>query len=302
MKQIDVLCVGATSFDLVFGVDHHPLADEKIMAQSLLMCGGGPAANAAVTVARLGLRAAFAGYLGNDVFGNLHLKELQADSVDTSLIVRGEYATPLSAVWVKPDGQRALVNYRAPQAVLPRGSIDFSGIHPGVILFDGHEAEISLPLLRSAKAMGIRTILDAGSLHSGTTKLFEKVDYLVCSRKFAREFSGETDMQIAIVRLAEHHPNVVVTLGADGLIWKTRNGEGFLPAYPVKAVDTTGAGDVFHGAFAAAIARNKTLDYALKFAGAVAALSCTGTGGRKGIPHKTQVQSYLDSVGLENWN
>ena len=89
MQNIDVLCVGATSYDFVFRVKHHPGSDEKTTADTIIRCGGGPAANAAVTVARMGLRSAFAGYLGADIFGQLHLEELKAVGVDTGLVVRG---------------------------------------------------------------------------------------------------------------------------------------------------------------------------------------------------------------------
>ena len=89
MQPIDVLCVGATSYDFVFWVNHQPGPDEKTSADAFIRCGGGPAANASVTVARMGLRSAFAGYLGSDIFGRMHLEELEAAGVDTGLVVRG---------------------------------------------------------------------------------------------------------------------------------------------------------------------------------------------------------------------
>ncbi|MDX1776681.1 MAG: PfkB family carbohydrate kinase, partial [Desulfobulbales bacterium] len=120
---IDVLCVGASTYDLVYSVDRHPLPDEKIRAHSFTGCGGGPAANAAVTVARLGLQAAFAGYLGNDIFGKAHFEELQQAGVHTGLVHRGQYSSALSVVLVKPGGSRALVNYREPGSFLSADSV-----------------------------------------------------------------------------------------------------------------------------------------------------------------------------------
>ena len=87
--NVDVLCVGHASYDLVFSVAHHPSADEKIVADGLLSCGGGPAANAAVCVARLGFTSAFAGYLGRDLYGDNHFQELNDEGVNTQLIIRG---------------------------------------------------------------------------------------------------------------------------------------------------------------------------------------------------------------------
>ncbi|MDD5631094.1 MAG: PfkB family carbohydrate kinase, partial [Methylococcales bacterium] len=105
--HIDVLCVGHASYDLVFSVDHHPAEDEKIVAGGFVSCGGGPAANAAVTVAKLGFKSAFSGYLGQDLYGEKHYQELVGLGVNADLISRGTSPTPLSTVLVKPDGKRA---------------------------------------------------------------------------------------------------------------------------------------------------------------------------------------------------
>ena len=208
MQTIDVLCVGATSYDFVFRVNHHPGSDEKTTADAFIRCGGGPAANASVTVARMGLRSAFAGYLGSDIFGRMHLEELKAAGVDTGLVVRGEYPTPLSSVLVNPSGERSLVNYRDADSVLPAERIDFSTLHPEVILFDGHEPELSLSLMNDAHARGIKTVLDAGSLNKGTSRLFDKVGYLVCSEKFAYELTGASSPDKAMETLCSYSPSV----------------------------------------------------------------------------------------------
>ena len=92
--NIDVLCVGHASYDFVFSVDHHPTADEKIVAQNFLSCGGGPAANAAVTAAKLNFKTAFAGYLGQDIYGENHYQEFLNYSVNTDLIIHGSSPTP----------------------------------------------------------------------------------------------------------------------------------------------------------------------------------------------------------------
>ena len=88
MKKVDVLCIGIAAYDLTLSLDHHPLPDDKAMADSLICCGGGPAANAAVTVARLGYTSAYAGYIGNDVYGDTLIKEFTSEGVVTDYIVR----------------------------------------------------------------------------------------------------------------------------------------------------------------------------------------------------------------------
>ncbi len=280
--NIDVLCVGHASYDLVFSVSHHPLDDEKIVAESFLGCGGGPAANAAVTVAKLGFTAAFAGYLGNDIYGEKHYQELLEWGINTDLIIRGSSPTPLSTILVKPNGHRALVNYKGDTQALCVNAIDFSSVKAKVVLFDGHEPHLSLPLIHDLKKSDALTVLDAGSVHEGTLSLMTEVDYLVCSEKFAVQFAGGEIT--ALARLGEISPNVVITLGERGLIWQKGQVQGSLPAFPITAVDTTGAGDAFHGAFAAAVALGMDWENILRYASAAGAICCKKIGARSGLP------------------
>ena len=292
--NIDVLCVGHACYDLVFSVAHHPAENEKIFADNLLFCGGGPAANAAVMVAKLGFSAAFAGYLGRDAYGELHYQELLAHGINTECVSRGDLPTPLSTVIVKPDGNRALINYKGDTKPLTADAIDFSTIHPKVILFDGHEPFISVPLAKQARDAGIATVLDAGSVHDGTLALMGLVDYLVCSEKFALQLKG--DEQTALTYLADFAPFVVITLGERGLIWQHEQESGALPALAVNAIDTTGAGDAFHGAFAAAIAANLEWLTALRYASVAGSLCCTKMGARLGLPSKQEHEAVFTNL------
>jgi sulfofructose kinase len=291
--KIDVLCVGLSAFDLVYSVSRHPEPDEKMSAYGLVACGGGPAANAAVTVARLGLKCAYAGYLGPDTFGEKHFQEFKSEGVITDFIVRGREPTPLACILVKPNGHRTVVAYPVTHQTVPAGSVDFSKVQPTVILLDGHELELARPLVARARSEGIRTVLDAGSVHPGTEYLIDKVDYLVCSEEFALDFTGESEARSALSKLYESNSTVVITLGDRGLIWKNESGEGHLPAFNADVVDTTGAGDAFHGAFAACVAWGRDWEYTLRYSSAVAALCCTKLGARIGIPTKEQVEDFL---------
>jgi sulfofructose kinase len=293
--HVDVLCVGHASYDLVFAVDHHPQADEKTFAQQFISCGGGPAANAAVTVSRLGFKSAFAGYLGNDYFGQRNLEEFEKASVNTDLIARGDSPTPVSTIWVKPDGKRTLVNYKGSTRPLAASKLDFSRCRSKVVLFDGHEPDIvSSELIKIMQGGNIATVLDAGSVHRGTLKLLKLVDYTVASQKFSCEYTGKDDPEQAAVELSRYCPSVVITLGERGLVWKNIRGSGTLPAFSVAAVDTTGAGDAFHGAFAAGLAAGKSWRELLEYAAAVAALCCTKYGARPAIPSAEAVDEFLN--------
>jgi sulfofructose kinase len=292
MGGLDVLCLGHASYDLVFSVSQHPAADEKAVADSLLSCGGGPAANAAVCIAKLGMQAGFCGYLGKDVYGESHLQELQANGVDTLLVTRGDSPTPLSAVLVKPDGKRSLINYKGDTQALPANAVNFTGTAAKVLLFDGHEPHISLALLAQLNGQPIPSVLDAGSLHDGTRALTQKVDYLVASEKFALQYAGCE--QTALMQLSALAPTVVITLGERGLLWRRGSETGALSAPPIPAaIDTTGAGDAFHGAFAAGLAANLAWQDLLRYASAAGALCCTQLGARPGLPNKQQVTELL---------
>lgn len=291
--NIDVLCVGHASYDLIFSVAQHPKADEKIVAEQFIACGGGPAANAAVQIARLGGHAAFAGYLGLDVYGAAHLAELTTQGVNTDYVVRGNCPTPLSTIIVKPQGQRALINYKGETEALAENAIDFSHLTAKVVLFDGHEPHISVPLAQTA----MPTVLDAGSVHEGTLALMGLVDYLVCSEKFALQLKA--DVLTALSDLASIAPFVVITLGEHGLLWQHGAERGTLPALSIDAIDTTGAGDAFHGAFSLAVANQWSWLDSLRYASVAGSLCCTKMGARLGLASHSEHSAVLNNLPKE---
>ncbi len=287
----DVLCVGHAAFDITMAVTRHPSADEKMQADALDLAGGGPAANAAVQIARLGGSAAFCGYLGRDIFGDAHLAELRREGVDVSPVVRGGHPTPVSQILAKPDGARSVVNFRGRTPHLPADVL--RPAMPKAMLFDGHEPLVSEALCHQAGKAGVPTVLDAGSVHTGTRRLAPVVDVLAASEKFARQWSGETDMEKALDRLLGVNACVVITLGERGLLWARDGERGTLPAFGVQAVDSTGAGDAFHGALALAMARGTDWQQTLRLASATGALTCTRLGARAALPDLRAVETLL---------
>ena len=313
--SVDVLCLGIACYDLIFSVDRHVGADEKIRASELTACGGGLAANAAMTVARLGYAVAFAGYLGQDMYGDSHIDELRAAGVNTELVARGEQPTSLSAILVKPDGARALVNYGAwpgretttqqgtgqgQPGPAGRGGIPAGSLPPACCLWwTGIIIAAADRLVDRARAENIPTVLDGDMLHAGTKTLMEKVEFLVVSEHFAQDFTRHTDPTIALEQLSNCAPSTIITLDDRGLCWHNRAdsrfgaGAGSYPAFAVVAEDTTGAGDAFHGAFAAGLARGMGWEELLRFASAVGALCCSRKGARLGIPTGAEVAAFL---------
>jgi sulfofructose kinase len=292
---IDVLCVGYACIDINFNTSHHPTADEKIRAHSMHSCGGGPASNAAVTIARLGGRAAFSGYLGEDGFGEAHIKELNEAGVSVSGIYRSQAPTPVAAVTIKPNGERSIVDYRSASALVSEDYITLSAQPARVLLVDGHQPLLSAKLVDEARRLGIPSVLDAGSINDGTMLLYNKVDYLISSEKFARQFSGEDDARKALAALEGSAPYIAVTWGSDGVYWHDSEGQHHMPGFDIEAVDTTGAGDAFHGAFALGLAQNLELSRNLRRACATGALTCMQVGARTALPTRERVDALCQA-------
>jgi sulfofructose kinase len=277
--------------DINFNAAHHPTADEKLRATNMHTCGGGPAANAAVTIARLGGSARFSGYLGNDAFGDAHLREFASNGVHADGLHRGDAPTPVAAVTIKPNGERSIIDYRAPSALAAEDTISLTKFPAKVLLIDGHQPLLSLALIEEARALGIPSILDAGSINDGTQLLYNKVDYLITSAKFAKHFSGEDDPRTALATLDGAAPLIACTWGADGVYWQDEYGQHHTPAFDIEAVDTTGAGDAFHGAFALGIAEGLKTKQNMRRACATGALTCLRAGARSALPTRKAVDA-----------
>ncbi len=289
----DLFCMGHACYDLIFTVDHHPGPDEKSRADAFISCGGGTAANGAMTAAWLGYRVAFSGYLGNDIYGQQHLDELHAVGIDTTQVVRGVAPTPISSIFVKPDGARSIVNYKGETDGLTAADVALDEVDARVVLLDGHQPALAFDVAAWARARGIPVVLDADTINAGNIQLARRCDYVVATLHFALEFTGAATPQEGLANLARSVPTAVVTLGADGLIWQRGDEQGELPAFPVEVVDTTGAGDTFHGAFAAGVAAGMDWIDLLRYASAAGALCCTGHGARLAIPTPQEVEALL---------
>jgi len=280
----NVLCVGYACIDINFNTPHHPAPDEKMRATDMHTCGGGPAANAAVTIARLGGSVRFSGYLGNDAFGDAHLREFEEAGVLADVLHRDNAPTPVAAVIIKPNGNRSIIDYRAPSALAPKDTISLR-THPAkVLLVDGHQPLLSLALVEEARILGIPSVLDAGSINDGTLMLYNKVDYLITSEKFAKQYSGEDNPRTALAALDGTASFIAVTWGHEGVYWQNEHGQHHTPAFDIEPVDTTGAGDAFHGAFALGLAENLDPKINIRRACAAGALTCLKNGARSALP------------------
>ena len=299
----EILCVGHASWDIGAIVPAFPVENGKCEIRELRESGGGPAANAAFLLSSWGIRCAFAGLVGDDDHGRRIRKEFQAAGTDVSLLeLRPGHATPVSLILVnQQNGSRTIVNRKIPAGPLQIDAAGAAALAPAALLLDGHELPASLTALEACPRAV--SILDAGSWREGTAELAGRVDHLVASERFAKQASGlaglndDADRREAVRRLREkYQTGVVVTLGENGLVADDGTGFLHLPAYPAQVVDTTAAGDIFHGACAYAVVQKLPFQDALRFASMAASLSVRKPGGRGSIPALADVKESLTHV------
>lgn len=296
MTTRPVVGLGQCSWDLLGRVAAYPQVDEKIDLQEYAEQGGGPVATALVTLARLGLPTAFLGTLGGDHYAASIREGLRAEGVDVRLLQQDHQGTSqVSFIAVDPSGRRTIFCHkgaRRPFSLTP----DVIALieSAAALLLDGGEAEAALAAARLAKERGIPVLLDGGSLHESTRALLPYCSELVVSEKFARQLTPDGPETALELLLQQGARTAVVTLGAQGSLGREVGGELVVcQAFPAQVVDTTGCGDVFHGAYLYALLRGDSLLERLRFASVCAALKALQLGGRSGIPRLEEVQRSL---------
>lgn len=282
-----VICLGLSALDQIWRVpEFFSGGGQKIRSLEYGTAGGGMAATASVAVARLGGIAAFWGRGGDDAAGHEMRRALSEQGVDVSqfrLFASGK--SSVSGILVDAAGERQIVNFRGefpePADWLPLGEID----RASAVLADPRWVSGAKALFEAARAKAVPTILDADVADARVFEtLLPLTDHAVFSEPALAGFAGSTD-DAALAAVAKYGCSIAaVTRGANGVTWRENDVVRHQPAYAVTAVDTTGAGDVFHGAYALAIGARLAADDAMSFAAAAAALKCTRPGGRAGIP------------------
>ena len=301
--MVDVLCIGHAAYDITIPLDEYPIENKKYSISHTVECGGGPAANAAYLLSKWGIDAAYIGLLGNDVYGKKIIQEFDEVGTDVSLVkLEKKYPTPFSTIIVNvKNGSRTIINRKVPHDYITVNIFEMEKFHPKIILMDGHELKASIQAMKLfPEAI---TVLDAGSAKQGTLLLAKEVDYLICSERFALEIcnieslDNENDYEFCIKELRKLNNNqIVVTLGERGLIYEHDSYVKHLNAYENQVVDTTGAGDIFHGAFAYGLLKGYDLLENLKLSSISSSLSVAMLGGKTSIPELTSVIDILNST------
>lgn len=292
-----VTCVGIAVMDLLFSVDALPTGPGKLYADGFVEVGGGVAANAAVAVARLGGTARYVGRVGDDALGIRLLDELRDEGVDvTGVTTAQDLTSPVSAVFVDGAGERTIVNHTPPD--LFAGPADLAAAADGsdAVLVDVRWPSGAESALAVARAAGIPSVFDFDRpMDDEGDSLIELASHVAFSDTALAATAGTTDTETALRILADRTDAwLAVTRGARGVWWLADDELCHQPAFPVDAVDTVGAGDVFHGALALALAEGRSEAEAVRFASAAAALKCTRPGGRSGTPTRSEVDQFLE--------
>jgi len=301
--MFDIIGLGYSAVDYLGVVPHMPEMDTKLEIECFTRQGGGVTATAMVAAARLGAATAFVGAVGDDDLGDFTVRELDREGVDTSQVVRVPGASSqFSFIMVhKSTGKRTILWTRSNVPPLDPAALDRDFIASCKVLhIDRHEVGAAIQAAHWAHEAGAIVVMDAGTYAPEVDDLLPHADVLITSHAFATDLTGEPDPAQSVRALLMGRRIAGVTCGDKGSWFATRDGDEFrVPAFEVDVVDTTGAGDVFHGAFSFGLARRWNARQCARFASAVAALKCTKLGGRAGIPTYAQTQRFLSSATPE---
>jgi sulfofructose kinase len=295
--SVTALCVGQAGVQFVGAVPRLPWSHvDRQELSAFTLQGGGAAATAAVTLAKLGAKVTFGGRLPDDFLGDWTAQGLQESGLDLRHLKRQEGGVSPVAFVVLDQGRQSRsvfwsdgVCQKLRPKEIPLSALDGMGL----LLVDGAFPEAQLALVEGARKRGVKTLLAAHALAPGMAQLVAAVQAVVASERFARELSALTPNSLTEI-LALGPEIAVVTLGEDGSVGQMKDGEALrADAFPGPVVDQTGAGDVYRGAFAFAWASGKSLKDAMRFASTAASLKCQHYGPREGIPDVAAVEKAL---------
>ncbi len=299
----DIIGIGASVYDTVMQTDRFPKEDTKLETKATLAFGGGPCATALCAASTLGASTAYLGCLGDDAYGQFMLEDFKRFGVDTSGVhIKPNCVSFHSFVLLNTASatRTCLWNKGSVPALLPE-EVDVLAVrHAKILHLDGHQLDAARHAAKIAKKAGVKVSLDAGGVYPGIDQLLPDVDFLIPSEEFAQAFTGKSNTQDAVKSLYDRfRPEfVIATQGAKGGIIYDGSEFCHYPAFLVNAVDTNGAGDVFHGAFCAAYTKGMRLLSCAQFASAVSALKCTKTGARTGVPTYQETIEFLNQEGI----
>ena len=296
----DVIGIGTCTADMLFVVSQPPTYGRSWRASQYLRQGGGPVSTALVTLARLGVSTRFVGRAGDDPEGAFIREEFQKEGVDVSrfMLEPNVFSRAVLVLVDQATGERCFTSRRETSTPLAVSDLDRQEIVSAKVLHLDDADEASVQAAKWAKAAGVTVVLD-GTWHSAelVELLLPLVDIPIVSEAFARGWMPDASPEAVVEGLYEFGARIaVVTLGERGCVARWEGGLLTFPAFPIDVIDTTGAGDAFHGGFIYGILQDWSAPEIVRFASAVASLNCRQLGGRTGLPTVEEVHQFLEAV------
>lgn len=303
MMPPKIVVVGSFNTDLTAYTERIPRPGETIIGQKFVTGPGGKGSNQAVAAARLGADVTFIGRVGQDVFAEIGLSIWKQEGINTDYVIRDPLnATGVAPIWVDRSGENMIIVVPGANLAISLADIDAAAdvIAQADVLITQLEINFDAlsHALQVARSHGIRTILNPAPAATISSEIVALADYLTPNETELEILAGQDGSNIeAAARslLTTEQQTVVVTLGAQGAQWVNRGDTKLIPTFPVEVVDTTGAGDAFNGGFAVALAEGKSLEEAVRFGNATAALSVTRPGTAPSMPRRDEVEALLIS-------
>ena len=301
---IDAIGLGLCTVDMLFVVDRQPTFDTTMRASQYLRQGGGPVPTSLVALARLGASTSYVGKVGDDPDGDFIRAELEKEGVDTSsfVVVPGALTRVALVLVEEASGERGFTTRPETCADLDPAEFDRETIANARILHLDDADPACMQAARWAREAGNTVVYDGTWLHEDLDEFLPLVDMPIVSEPMVRRWMPDATPQQVVDRLHGYGAKIAVyTLGERGTIVRWREGTFTYPAFPVEAVDTTGAGDAFHGAFIYGLLQHWSVSDIIRYASAVAALNCRQLGGRSGLPKLSATEDFI-AANRANWD
>ncbi len=302
--MIEVVGIGAAVFDILMTMDSFPPEDTKLQGKETKLQCGGPCATALVAMRKLGVNSAYMGALGDDMYGDHIRGAFDKYGVDRSKVRTVPDVQSFHSVVLinESNASRTCVWNRGTLTPPVAEDVDLEMLKKAKYLhLDGHQLDCAIFAAEKARQYGVTVSLDAGGTYPGIEKLLPLVDVLIPSEEFALKITGcdRAEAAAAVLREKYQPETLIITQGSrGGFIWEAGKAIRY-PVFPVKAIDSNGAGDTFHGAFVAARVKGMDVAQAAAFASATSALKCTRFGAQEGIPGYDEVLEFMqDNKGV----
>ena len=294
---VDIVGVGLNATDTVIRLPHFPAFNSKVEFRISEILPGGQVATAVTACARWGLKARYVGKIGDDSAGVLQKNEMRKAGIEAHWIVAPQCQSQSSYILVDEEtGERTVLWKRDPRLELLPSEIQREWVVRAKLLHvDGHDCAGATEAARWARSANIPVTADLDNRYPGVEVLLENVDYAITSKEFPARICDENDLLVSLPAITSRFGCrlAAATLGTDGVLAWDRSQFHYAPAFDLKPVDTTGAGDVFHAAFAYALLRGDDLPKSLEFSCAAAGLACLEMGARGGIASVEDIEALI---------